>query len=90
MSIDGSLIGCASAVEDYAVTLISPHVFLLAMCAAVHGLFMLYSCCMWWKRKESDVFPEFTTATQVSTACHNDTNLLSGFSLKFYYFTGEG
>lgn len=65
VNIDGSMIGCASAVEDYSVTLITPHVPLLMICAAVHALFMLYTCCMWWKRKESDVFPEFTTLTEV-------------------------
>ena len=75
VDIDGSMIGCASAVEDYSVTLISPHVPLLIICAAVHALFMLYSCCMWWKRKDSDVFPEFTTVTEVGSSALHYTSI---------------
>ncbi|KAJ1442002.1 hypothetical protein B484DRAFT_90295 [Ochromonadaceae sp. CCMP2298] len=60
----GSL-GCASAVEDYAVALISIHSTMLIVASIFSLLFMLYSCCMWWKRKDDDVFPEFTTDVQV-------------------------
>lgn len=58
-------IGCASAVEDYAVALISPHATMLIVTAVISMLFMLYSCCLWWKRKESDIFPEFVAETKV-------------------------
>jgi hypothetical protein len=77
VDIDGSMIGCASAVEDYSVTLITPHVPLLMICAAVHALFMLYTCCMWWKRKDSDVFPEFTTVIEVGLSVLQYTNSIS-------------
>jgi hypothetical protein len=56
-----SSIGCASAVEDYVGNLVSPQVSFLLFTDAFVGLAMLYSCCMLWKRREEDVFPEIAT-----------------------------
>jgi hypothetical protein len=64
--VKSSSMGCASEVEDYAVTLITPHFAMLLFSSAVSLLFMTYSCCMWWKRKDSDLFPEFVTDVKVS------------------------
>jgi len=61
VDIMDSALGCASTVEDYATSLISAHAAVLFLCAAMSLLFMTYSCCMWWKRKESDLFPKFVT-----------------------------
>lgn len=68
-------LGCASTVEDYATSLISAHAMVLFLCAAVSLLFMTYSCCMWWKRKESDLFPKFVTEVKVR----------AWFVLRFYF-----
>lgn len=57
--VEPDTFGCASEVEDYVTGQISGTVVLLIMCAIVNLLFMLFACCMWWKRKESDIFPEF-------------------------------
>lgn len=65
-AIQGNSLGCASAVEDYAVALIAPHSGMLFVSSAFSLLFMTYSCCMWWKRKESDLFPAFVTEVKVS------------------------
>lgn len=69
--VQASLIGCASAIEDYVVTLIAAHPGVLIICALVSLQFMTYSACMWWKRKESDVFPSFVTETNVSMRYRN-------------------
>eukprot|EP01036_Dinobryon_divergens_P028316 gene28316-37247_t len=58
-SVDSASFGCASLMEDYAVSKISPHVSVLMGASFFNFLFMVLSCCMWWKRKETDVFPEF-------------------------------
>lgn len=59
-------VGCASTVEDYAVALIAPHSIMLLVASAFSLLFMTYSCCMWWKRKEADLFPAFVTDVKVN------------------------
>lgn len=64
--IQGSFLGCASHAEDYVVGLITAHSSMMFVCSLVSLQFMIYSCCMWWKRKESDVFPAISTDTQVS------------------------
>lgn len=59
--------GCASAVEDYATQLIEPHSIMLLVSSGMSLLFMTYSCCMWWKRKSTDLFPEFVTEVKVTS-----------------------
>lgn len=59
-------LGCASTVEDYAVGLIAPHSVMLLVSSAFSLLFMTYSCCMWWKRKDADLFPAFVTEVKVN------------------------
>ena len=58
-AVTGSTAGCSALMEAYMVSQISPHAFLLIACSAFNGLAMLIACCMFWKRKEPDVFPEF-------------------------------
>lgn len=65
VTIKEDSLGCASIVEDYAVELIAPHSIMLLVSSAFSLLFMTYSCCMWWKRKETDLFPEFVTDVKV-------------------------
>jgi hypothetical protein len=55
---DDSL-GCASFVEDYMVAQIESTGVLLAGVTFINMLAMLLQCCIWWKRKETDVFPSF-------------------------------
>jgi len=57
--------GCASAVEDYAATLISSSGTTMISAAFINLLAMLVSCCMWWKRKPDDVFPDFLREARV-------------------------
>lgn len=52
-------IGCASAVEDYMAAQISTHSAMIIASAFLNLICMLLSCCMWWKRKADDVFPNF-------------------------------
>lgn len=59
--------GCAPLVEEYVVLQVQPHALLVVMCSAFNALSMLFACCMWWKRKESDIFPEFGGADKVRT-----------------------
>jgi hypothetical protein len=51
--------GCAAAMEDYMVSLIGPHGVMLMVSTTFNIVSMLVACCMFWKRKEMDVFPEF-------------------------------
>lgn len=63
--IQSSSLGCASATEDYVVALISPHAPIILGCCVLNMLYMIIACCMWWKRKETDVFPDFLTENKV-------------------------
>ncbi len=65
VAIGESSTGCASAVEDYVVSLIAPHAVMLMASSTLNAIFMLFACCMWWKRKETDIFPEFITEHKV-------------------------
>lgn len=60
-----STIGCASLVEDYVASQISPTVTFLSAACVINGISMLYACCMFWKRKESDVFPQLQEQLKV-------------------------
>lgn len=53
--------GCASRVEDYLIEVLQPYVALYSFTPALNLLMMLYACCMFWKRKEADVFPKKLT-----------------------------
>lgn len=57
--VDEESSGCASAMEDYMVSLIGPHGTMLVVSISFNLVSMLVACCMFWKRKEMDVFPEF-------------------------------
>jgi hypothetical protein len=56
--VDANSIGCASSVEDYVADIIDARTTVLIVAALLHVLTMMYSGCMYCKRKESDVFPE--------------------------------
>ena len=58
--------GCASAVEDYLIASINPHVYLILIAMFFTLLSALMSCCMYLKRKETDVFPELYGKVHVS------------------------
>ena len=53
--------GCVSGTEDYVASLIETHVYIIgSFCPLFNFLGMIFTCCMYWKRKpESDVFPDF-------------------------------
>lgn len=59
--IEYQITGCNVAAETAAVALIAPHVFLLVAMTLFNFIPMLWACCMWWKRKESDVFPDLNS-----------------------------
>lgn len=64
--VQSSSMGCASTVEDYVAALVGPHSIVIIVLSAFNFLSMLFSCCMWWKRRETDIFPEFEDETAVS------------------------
>jgi hypothetical protein len=51
--------GCADKFETYIATLVSPNALFVAGSSVVNFLSILVSCCMIWKRKDGDVFPDF-------------------------------
>ncbi len=57
--VEQATVGCASATEDFVATFVTPQVPMLIGCSFLNLSYMLIACCMWWKRKESDVFPAF-------------------------------
>lgn len=65
LDITGSDVGCASATEDYVVSLVAAHAPMLLLCSVFDMFYMIIACCMWWKRKESDVFPAFLNPVKV-------------------------
>lgn len=58
-NVEGEMFGCASATEDLVATFVVPQVPMMLGCSVLNLAYMLIACCMWWKRKESDVFPAF-------------------------------
>jgi hypothetical protein len=52
-------LGCASDVEDITVGLITFPGGIVTVLAFLNLYAMLLQCCVWWKRKESDVFPKY-------------------------------
>jgi len=58
-SVDSNSRGCVSFVEDYASDLILPHAYAIISLSVFNAVMMTLACCMWWKRKEHDVFPAF-------------------------------
>jgi hypothetical protein len=58
-TVEASSTGCASTVEDYmALQIEGPGILLMGL--TIFNIWaMLLQCCVWWKRKESDVFPKF-------------------------------
>lgn len=58
LAVEGSSKGCADLVETYVSTLILPVANFIIISTAFNAIAMLYACCLLWKRKETDVFPE--------------------------------
>ena len=54
----GSSKGCADQVEIYVANLILPLANFIIASTFFNFISMLYACCLLWKRKETDVFPE--------------------------------
>jgi len=55
-------LGCASKVEDAMVATVSPIAY-FTLGSVIFNLYaMLLACCMWWKRKANDVFPDINLA----------------------------
>ena len=52
--------GCADEVELYVANLLLPTANFVMGTTLFNFISMLYACCLLWKRKETDVFPEFT------------------------------
>ena len=54
-------LGCISALEDYVRGLVESHVIVVFyFCPLFNFLGMIFTCCMYWKRKQDeDVFPDF-------------------------------
>jgi hypothetical protein len=58
--------GCAQNVEDYLIKQVSPHVYLIIIAMLMCLVTALLSCCMYIKRKETDIFPEIYGKPQVN------------------------
>lgn len=63
-SLTPSTMGCASETEDYCSNLIKPHALLIMGLSATNFFYMFIACVMWWKRKETDVFPTHVEENQ--------------------------
>jgi len=50
--------GCASNVEDLMVSIITPTSYFVIGSTLLNLYAMLITCCLWWKRKANDVFPD--------------------------------
>jgi hypothetical protein len=93
--IDPASLGCASYVEDYAINLILPHSIMLLVSSGMSLLFMTYSCCMWWKRKNADLFPEFVTDVKVLLSAPSPVSVCLQFTFDaipwcvFHRWTGS-
>lgn len=72
VDVDDSSRGCASSIEDYSATLIESTGYGLFTSAFFNFLAMFVSCCVWWKRKADDVFPDFLREEKVSTMEYYD------------------
>ena len=60
--IKPEVVGCASRVEDTMVGVIQP-IAVLTLGTVIFNVYaMLLACCMWWKRKANDVFPDINLA----------------------------
>lgn len=59
--ISPSSSGCASSTEDAVIALITPHIYMLLFSTLFNFISMTWACCMCWKRKETDVFPDYKT-----------------------------
>lgn len=64
-ALDSNSRGCASAVEDYVGLLVEPHGYTIIILSSFNFIMVFLCCCMWWKRKEYDVFPEFNDENTV-------------------------
>ena len=69
---DNSL-GCASFVEDAMAASIATTGVMLVVLSVFNLYAMLISCCMWWKRKETDVFPSFAVGAKINVL-NKETN----------------
>lgn len=56
---DFNAYGCADKLDQWIIDQVAPSALFLLGSSAINMLTMLISCCMLWKRKDSDVFPDF-------------------------------
>ena len=59
VEVDSESLGCASFVEDFMANAIAFSGLILMGLTFFNVFSMFLACCVWWKRKESDVFPKF-------------------------------
>lgn len=59
LDIEDSMKGCADVLEGVIANKVAPHALIIMGSSGLSFLSMMISCCMYWKRKESDVFPDF-------------------------------
>jgi hypothetical protein len=64
--LSGASKGCADVFEEYVASLVGPYALILTASSGTNLLSMLLACCMYWKRKETDTFPDFVRAELVS------------------------
>ncbi len=65
-----SSLGCASYVEDYLSGIVGPNAVMLILLSLFNFFAMLIACCMYWKRKEGDIFPAFSVEKEVCVSRH--------------------
>ena len=60
-----NVVGCADKMEAWLISQVTMNALFLIGSGAMNGLCMLVVCCMFWKRKDSDTFPDFADEEKV-------------------------
>ena len=63
--------GCVQAIEDYIVGLITLHILVILYAAIFNYCGMYMQCCMWWKRKREDAFPNIFAEVRAEFDYHS-------------------
>lgn len=69
--VTSTSLGCANITEVYVTSQLTGLVFTLIVSAMVNFMFMTIACCMWWKRKRTDVFPAFVVDQSTTVKFEN-------------------
>ncbi len=68
--------GCADKLDQWIIAQVAPSAVFLLGSSAINILAMLISCCMLWKRKDSDVFPDFISENKFTDEKDKPTRII--------------